>query len=134
MWQPPERIKHELPAASWPTPDQAARSLLFQPLELGPRTATARTWIPAMVPWRASEDGYVTDDVIAWYSRFAEGRPGVGTFVTRSLADSSLAAHAVLRKDLGGWLAKARRAGLDDDSIAALFESTFRSGLNEGVA
>jgi 2,4-dienoyl-CoA reductase-like NADH-dependent reductase (Old Yellow Enzyme family) len=77
MWQPPERIKHELPAASWPTPEQAASSLLFQPLELGPRTATARTWIPAMVPWRASEDGFVTDDVIAWYRRFAEGRPGV---------------------------------------------------------
>jgi hypothetical protein len=31
-------------------------------------------------------------------------------------------------------LAKARRAGLDDDSIAALFENTFRSELNDGVA
>lgn len=29
-----------------------------------------------MVPWRATEDGFVTDDVIAWYRRFAEGRPG----------------------------------------------------------
>ncbi|HZD88653.1 MAG TPA: hypothetical protein VE224_01005 [Pseudolabrys sp.] len=29
-----------------------------------------------MVPWRASEDGLVTDDVIAWYDRFARGRPG----------------------------------------------------------
>ena len=29
-----------------------------------------------MVPWRATEDGYVTDDVIAWYARFAQGRPG----------------------------------------------------------
>jgi GntR family transcriptional regulator len=68
------------------------------------------------------------------FEGLAEGRPGVGTFVTRSLADSSLVAHAALRKALSGWLAKARRAGLDDDSIAALFESTFRSGLNEGVA
>ena len=68
------------------------------------------------------------------FEGLAEGRPGVGTFVTRSLADSSLAAHASLRKDLAGWFAKARRAGLDDDSIAALFESTFRSGLNESVA
>ncbi len=68
------------------------------------------------------------------FEGLAEGRPGVGTFVTRSLADSSLAAHAALRKELSGWLAKARRAGLDDDSIAALFESTFRSGMNEGVA
>jgi GntR family transcriptional regulator len=68
------------------------------------------------------------------FEGLAEGRPGVGTFVTRSLADSSLAAHTALRKDLGGWLAKARRAGLDDDSIEAVFESTFRSGLNDGVA
>lgn len=67
------------------------------------------------------------------FEGLAEGRPGVGTFVTRSVADSSLAAHASLRKDLSGWLTKARRAGLDDDSIAALFESTFRSGLNESV-
>ena len=63
-----------------------------------------------------------------------EGRPGVGTFVTRSLADSSLRAHAALRTELGRWLAKARRAGLDDDSISALFEATFRSALNDDVA
>ena len=68
------------------------------------------------------------------FEGFAEGRPGVGTFVTRSLAGSSLAAHAALRTDLSRWLARARQAGLDDDSIAAVFESTFRSGLNEGVA
>jgi GntR family transcriptional regulator len=68
------------------------------------------------------------------FEGLAEGRPGVGTFVTRSLADSSLAAQTALRKDLSRWLAKARQAGLDDDSIAAVFESTFRSGLNEGVA
>jgi 2,4-dienoyl-CoA reductase-like NADH-dependent reductase (Old Yellow Enzyme family) len=29
-----------------------------------------------MVPWRATEDGFVTDDVIEWYERFARGRPG----------------------------------------------------------
>jgi 2,4-dienoyl-CoA reductase-like NADH-dependent reductase (Old Yellow Enzyme family) len=30
-----------------------------------------------MVPWRATEDGFVTDDVVNWYARFADGRPGV---------------------------------------------------------
>ena len=30
-----------------------------------------------MVPWRATNDGFVTDDVITWYRRFAEGKPGV---------------------------------------------------------
>jgi 2,4-dienoyl-CoA reductase-like NADH-dependent reductase (Old Yellow Enzyme family) len=29
-----------------------------------------------MVPWRASEDGDVTDAIVAWYERFARGRPG----------------------------------------------------------
>ncbi len=77
MWQPPERIKHELPPASWPTEQEAAGARLFQPIAIGPRTARTRTWIPAMVPWRATEDGFVTQDVIDWYRRFAEGRPGV---------------------------------------------------------
>ena len=64
----------------------------------------------------------------------AAGRPGLGTFVTRTLADASLASHEALRADLRRWLDKARRAGLDDDSVAALFESTFRGSLSEDVA
>src|SRR5687767_15456262 len=28
-----------------------------------------------MVPWRATEDGFVTQDNLDWYRRFAEGRP-----------------------------------------------------------
>ena len=77
MWQPAERIKHELPAGTWPTAEQAAEARLFQPLVIGPRLARTRTWVPAMVPWRATDDGFVTKDVIDWYARFAEGRPGV---------------------------------------------------------
>ncbi len=77
MWQPPERIKHVLPDPSWPTAEQASGALLFQPIALGARIARTRTWIPAMVPWRATEDGFVTPDAIDWYRRFAEGRPGV---------------------------------------------------------
>ncbi|MDX2090875.1 MAG: NADH:flavin oxidoreductase [Kofleriaceae bacterium] len=77
MWQPPERIKHELPATAWPTAEQAAHARLFSPCAIGPRTARSRTWIPAMVPWRATDEGFVTPDVIDWYRRFAEGKPGV---------------------------------------------------------
>lgn len=29
-----------------------------------------------MVPWRATEDGFVTDENLDWYGRFAAGRPG----------------------------------------------------------
>ncbi|MEO6412295.1 MAG: GntR family transcriptional regulator [Pedococcus sp.] len=60
-------------------------------------------------------------------------RPGIGTFVTRTLTDDSFAAHGPLRKDMERWLTKARLAGLDDESIEALFMSTFRSA-QEGVA
>jgi GntR family transcriptional regulator len=55
-------------------------------------------------------------------------RPGLGTFVTRTLADETTAAHAPLRTELKQWLAKARAAGLDDESIEALFVTTFRAG------
>ncbi|CAL9675105.1 HTH-type transcriptional repressor YtrA (plasmid) [Streptomyces sp. enrichment culture] len=61
-------------------------------------------------------------------------RPGVGTFVTRTLADGTLAAHGPLRKDLQRWLTKARLAGLDDESIEALFMNTFRNAAGEDVA
>jgi GntR family transcriptional regulator len=61
-------------------------------------------------------------------------RPGIGTFVTKTLSDPSLAAHGGLRAELGRWLDKARRAGLDDESIEALFRDTFRSASAQGVA
>jgi GntR family transcriptional regulator len=61
-------------------------------------------------------------------------RQGIGTFVTRSLTDASLAAHEPLRQDLGRWLARARRAGLDEESIEALFASTFRAAAREEIA
>jgi GntR family transcriptional regulator len=54
-------------------------------------------------------------------------RPGVGTFVTRSLAGEDVAAQQRLRRELERWLAKARLAGLDDDSIEALLATTFRA-------
>jgi GntR family transcriptional regulator len=62
------------------------------------------------------------------------GRPGVGTFVTGTLSDASLAAHGPLRRDLERWLTKARLAGLDEESIEALFRDTFRSANEWGVA
>ena len=61
-------------------------------------------------------------------------RPGIGIFVTKTLGGETLAAHGPLRQDLGRWLAKARRAGLDDESIEALFRDVVRSAAAEGVA
>ena len=75
-WHPANPIRHTIPEARWPTRAEAARSLLFQPIRIGSLTLEQRTWIPAMVPWRATEDGFVTREVLEWYGRFAAGRPG----------------------------------------------------------
>ena len=64
----------------------------------------------------------------------AAARPGIGTFVTGTLDGGPLTAHGPLRRDLQRWLAKARRAGLDDESIEAMFASTFRSAAEEDIA
>ncbi len=68
---------HPIEAARWPTRAEAAASPLFQPLCIGSFVARSRTWVPAMVPWRATEEGFVTPAVLDWYGRFAGGRPGV---------------------------------------------------------
>jgi GntR family transcriptional regulator len=68
------------------------------------------------------------------YGGLVAARPGVGTFVTGTLSGGSLAAHGPLRQDLRRWLAKARRAGLDDESIEALFQTTFRASAEQDIA
>jgi len=69
--------RHPLPPEAWPDAAEAACSRLFSPLRLGSGLVLAdRTWVPAMVPWRASAGGEVTPAVLDWYRRFAEGQPG----------------------------------------------------------
>ena len=76
MWKPPERIKYQTAVERWPTAAEAERSRLYSPLSAPNLDLAQRTWVPAMVPWRASADGDVTQDVIDWYERFAQGKPG----------------------------------------------------------
>jgi GntR family transcriptional regulator len=68
------------------------------------------------------------------HAGLASARPGLGTFITATLSDASLAAHGPLRRDLHRWIVKARAAGLDDESIEALFEATFRAVPEAGIA
>ena len=76
MWRPPEQMRFAARAGRIPTRAEAARARLFQPIRVGHLTLAQRTWVPAMVPWRATESGFVTDEVVGWYERFARGRPG----------------------------------------------------------
>src|ERR1700722_13066720 len=47
-------------------------------------------------------------------------RPGIGTFVTRSLSGPSLAAHGPLRTELASLVDNARLAGVDEWIVAAV--------------
>jgi len=76
-WRPSERIRHDAVPGRWPSAAEAAASRLFSPARLGRLELPARTWVPAMVPWRATEDGLVTPAVLDWYRRFAQGEPAV---------------------------------------------------------
>ncbi len=76
MWHSQPFTKHPIPPTRPPSTEEAARSLWFSPLRAGRLDLRERTWVPAMVPWRATDDGLVTPEVLAWYERFARGRPG----------------------------------------------------------
>src|SRR5919202_162996 len=76
MWHPEPAVRHSIPEARWPTAEEAAHAFLFRPVRVGALTLKERTWVPAMVPWRATADGFVTRENLDWYGRFAAGRPG----------------------------------------------------------
>ena len=75
MWKFANPIKHPISETLWPTAEEVARSMLFRPIRTGSLQLESCTWVPAMVPWRATEDGFVTQDNLDWYRRFAAGRP-----------------------------------------------------------
>ena len=72
----PERIRHPLRETTWPSAGEARGAVLFSSIRVGPIELRHRTWVPAMVPWRATEEGFVTREVLDWYERFARGQPG----------------------------------------------------------
>ncbi|GLW73450.1 GntR family transcriptional regulator [Kitasatospora phosalacinea] len=65
-------------------------------------------------------------------------RPGLGTFVLRSLARPEAAEDGPLRAELTAWVDRARGAGLDREDVAALVASVldqrFATGLRPGPA
>jgi GntR family transcriptional regulator len=61
----------------------------------------------------------------------AAAKPGVGTFIVRSLGQASLADHGGLQQELRDWLAKARAAGLTEPGIDAMIQKTLRESIEE---
>jgi GntR family transcriptional regulator len=64
----------------------------------------------------------------------AAGRPGQGTFISRSLADVGLPQLAELRKSLLAWLRSAETAGLDAQAIEATVFLTLRQFFAEAAS
>ncbi|HEY7420174.1 MAG TPA: GntR family transcriptional regulator [Ktedonobacteraceae bacterium] len=60
-----------------------------------------------------------------------QSRPGMGTFIRKTLAPPSLANHEILRSDLLDWMRKAHEAGLDEESKMALFADTLKQFQRE---
>ena len=63
-----------------------------------------------------------------------EGRRGQGTFVSSELPTLPPDATKTLRAALQRWIQRARAAGLEDESISALFADTVRSSTSVRAA
>jgi GntR family transcriptional regulator len=62
------------------------------------------------------------------------GRPGQGTFIERSLSQSTPASLTALGNRLDRWIAAARAAGLDDDGIMDVVRARMRGFSGEASA
>jgi len=61
-------------------------------------------------------------------------RPGLGTFVVRTLPRTDPAAQAQFLASMTDWLRAARSAGLGPDDIEAIYRTAVRNCFAEGVA
>lgn len=68
------------------------------------------------------------------YEGLVVGRPGQGTFVARSLSQSTPASLSALGRRLERWIDAARAAGLDDDGIMDVVRATMRNLAIEDIA
>jgi GntR family transcriptional regulator len=65
------------------------------------------------------------------YEGLVAAKPGVGTFVTKTVSDVTVAAHQRLSGELSGWIARAQQAGLDLEDIEGLFQRAVQSAARE---
>src|SRR5271170_171903 len=65
------------------------------------------------------------------YEGLVAAKPGVGTFVTKTVSDASVVTHQRLSLELSGWIGRAQEAGLDFEDIEALFQRAVGSAAQE---
>lgn len=63
-----------------------------------------------------------------------QGRPGVGTFIIKGIDGPPPNARHALRRALDRWLKNANEAGLDRESVIAIFESAMQDSIEEETA
>ena len=68
------------------------------------------------------------------HAGLVEGRPGIGTFVLRSLAGPPPEKQAALHKSLQRWLQSAFEAGLGPDAVLAFVDAAMRDITEDSVA
>lgn len=68
------------------------------------------------------------------HAGLVEGRPGMGTFVLRSLEGPPPDKQAALRKSLQRWLQSAFEAGLSPDAVLAFVDAAIRDVTEDNVA
>ncbi len=84
-------------SAAFAVDPERARALLFTPLPIGDDGLSLpnRIWLPAMVTWRGTEDGFVTPSVREIYVRYALG--GAGMIVLEAIGIRDVASGPLLR-------------------------------------
>ncbi|WP_344865057.1 GntR family transcriptional regulator [Planomonospora alba] len=110
---------------------QVKRALRLGTLRPGDRLPTAREVVDALA--------INPNTVLKAYRELereglVEGRPGLGTFVQRSIGGARLADHTALRRSLEAWVRQARAAGLDRDDMETLFAMAVAGSPREGTA
>jgi GntR family transcriptional regulator len=65
------------------------------------------------------------------YEGVVAAKPGVGTFVTKTVSEASIAAHQRLSGELSAWIGRAQQEGLDLEDIEALFQRAVGSAARE---
>jgi GntR family transcriptional regulator len=68
------------------------------------------------------------------HAGLVEGRPGLGTFVLRSLEGPPPDKQAALRRSLERWLQSAFAAGLGPDAVLAFVDAAMRDMTEDSVA
>src|SRR5215470_7518825 len=131
MWRPPQRIKWKPSPGRWPTRDEAERSLLFSPITVGRMQLASRTWVPAMVPWRASEGRTrLLIQVIDFLA--VRRRPEPAKFFARYLAIQPWHRERLGAEDWPEARVRAALAALSDEELARVLETRELEALRYG--